>query len=149
MYTPQIWILFIVESAYYTDLNVNHDLINWTATYRHDSDIVTPYQRWAYYDPSVTQIEQFNRNYALNKTKQVAMIISDCNIDNDRELLYARELNKYNISVDVYGDCDELKKIEFDKFLQMLDQDYKFYLAFESSNCIDYVTEKFFVNGLQ
>jgi len=141
--------LFITESAYYTDLNVNHDLINWTATYRHDSDIVTPYQRWAYYDPSVTQVEQFNRNYALNKTKQVAMIVSDCNTDNVRELLYAGELNKYNISVDVYGDCDELKKIESDKFLEMLDQDYKFYLAFENSNCIDYVTEKFFVNGLQ
>lgn len=149
MCTPQIWILFIVESAYYTDLNVNHDLINWTATYRHDSDIVMPYQRWAYYDPSVTRVEQFNRNYALNKTKQVAMIVSDCNTDNYRELLYARELNKYKISVDVYGDCDGLKKIESDKFLQMLDQDYKFYLAFENSNCIDYVTEKFFVNGLQ
>ncbi|XP_015378928.1 PREDICTED: glycoprotein 3-alpha-L-fucosyltransferase A-like [Diuraphis noxia] len=96
----QVWILFVMESAYYTDLNVSHELINWTATYRHDSDIVTPFQRWAYYNPSVTQVEQFNRNYALNKTKQVAMIISDCNIDNDRELLYARELNKY-ISVDV------------------------------------------------
>ena len=30
----------------------------------------------------------------------------------------------------------------------MLDSDYKFYLAFENSNCQDYITEKFFVNGL-
>ncbi|XP_022166614.1 glycoprotein 3-alpha-L-fucosyltransferase A-like isoform X2 [Myzus persicae] len=144
----QIWILFVVKSAYYTDLNVNHELINWTATYRHDSDIVTPFQRWAYYDPLITQAEQFNRNYALNKTKQVAMMVSDCNTDNERELLYARELQKY-IPVDVYSDCNELKNIESNTFLQMLDQDYKFYLAFENSNCIDYVTEKFFVNGLQ
>lgn len=148
MYSIQIWILFVVKSAYYTDLNVNHELINWTATYRHDSDIVTPFQRWAYYDPLITQAEQFNRNYALNKTKQVAMMVSDCNTDNERELLYARELQKY-IPVDVYSDCNELKNIESNTFLQMLDQDYKFYLAFENSNCIDYVTEKFFVNGLQ
>ena len=31
----------------------------------------------------------------------------------------------------------------------MLDTDYKFYLAFENSNCVDYITEKFFVNGLK
>jgi len=149
---PQVWILYVtVQSAYYTELNVNHDLINWTATYRHDSDIVMPYQRWAYYDQSVTQVEQFNRNYARNKTKQVAMIISDCYTDNIKELLYAKELSKYNLSVDVYSYCQygELKNVESDTFLQMLDQDYKFYLAFENSNCIDYVTEKFFVNGLQ
>ena len=30
----------------------------------------------------------------------------------------------------------------------VLDTDYKFYLAFENSNCIDYITEKFYVNGL-
>lgn len=34
------------------------------------------------------------------------------------------------------------------KCFDSLDKDYKFYLAFENSNCRDYVTEKFFVNGL-
>jgi hypothetical protein len=32
--------------------------------------------------------------------------------------------------------------------LDILDTKYKFYLAFENSNCQDYITEKFFVNGL-
>ena len=31
----------------------------------------------------------------------------------------------------------------------MLDTHYKFYLAFENSNCQDYISEKFFVNGLR
>lgn len=31
----------------------------------------------------------------------------------------------------------------------MLETDYKFYLAFENSNCVDYITEKLFENALQ
>ncbi|XP_003242420.1 glycoprotein 3-alpha-L-fucosyltransferase A-like [Acyrthosiphon pisum] len=145
--SKQIWILFFLQSAYYSGFDVGNDMINWTATYRHDSDIVIPYGRWAYFDPSVTRVEQLNINYSLNKTKQVAMIITNCDTDNQR-LLYAKELGKY-ISVDVYGQCKGYKMNKFDNFLQILDQDYKFYLAFESSNCIDYVTEKFFIDGLQ
>ena len=37
---------------------------------------------------------------------------------------------------------------EFTWISQFQDNDYKFYLAFENSNCQDYITEKFFVNGL-
>ncbi|XP_008179943.1 glycoprotein 3-alpha-L-fucosyltransferase A isoform X3 [Acyrthosiphon pisum] len=143
----QVWILYFLESPYHTELITYNDVFNWTATYRHDSDIVTPYERWAYYDPSVTQVERLERNYAFNKTKQVAWFVSNCGAKNGR-LQYARELAKY-ISVDVYGVCGQFKCPRSDKCFQLLDQDYKFYLAFENSNCLDYVTEKFFVNGLQ
>lgn len=34
------------------------------------------------------------------------------------------------------------------KCFEMLNRDYKFYLAFENSNCRSYITEKFYVNGL-
>lgn len=52
----QIWILYFLECPYHTQ-NIKHpSAINWTATYRRDSDIVAPYERWYYYDPEVCQI---------------------------------------------------------------------------------------------
>lgn len=60
----------------------------------------------------------------------------------------AKELQKY-IPVDIYGACGTLKCAisEKQKCDQMLNTDYKFYLAFENSLCYDYITEKF-VRGL-
>lgn len=52
--------------------------------------------------------------------------------------------------MDIYGACGNYKcsRVTADKCFEMLDRDYKFYLAFENSNCRDYITEKFFVNAL-
>lgn len=113
-----------------------------------DSTVVTPYEKWEYYDSRIKQIEQ-DRNYALNKTKKVAWFVSNCGARNNR-LQYAHELQKY-INVDIYGSCGTLKcsRSTADKCFEILDHDYKFYLAFENSNCRDYITEKFFVNSLQ
>jgi glycoprotein 3-alpha-L-fucosyltransferase len=63
--------------------------------------------------------------------------------------MFAHELAKY-IQVDIYGACGTFKcsRTTADKCFDILDRDYKFYLAFENSNCRDYITEKFFVNGL-
>lgn len=52
--------------------------------------------------------------------------------------------------MDIYGKCGTMKctRSEADKCYEMLNNDYKFYLAFENSNCKNYITEKFFFNGL-
>ncbi|CAG9858493.1 unnamed protein product [Phyllotreta striolata] len=142
----QIWILYFLECPYHTQGVKFADLINWTATYRRDSDIVAPYERWTYFNPQVRQKEQ-NKDYTANKTKKVAWFVSNCGARNGR-LTYARELGKY-IPVDIYGTCGPLKCPRSDrKCFDTLEKDYKFYLAFENSNCRDYVTEKLFVNGL-
>ncbi|XP_046614305.1 glycoprotein 3-alpha-L-fucosyltransferase A isoform X1 [Neodiprion virginianus] len=142
----QIWMLYFLECPYHTQ-TIKFPQINWTATYRRDSDIVAPYERWHYYDPKITQIPQ-RINYAANKTRKVAWFVSNCHARNQR-LQYARELGKY-IPVDIYGACGSLRcpRSRAQTCFDMLDTDYKFYLAFENSNCKDYITEKFFVNGL-
>ena len=57
----------------FSDISV----FNWTATYRTDSTIVTPYERWEYYDQTIQTMPQ-PRNYAANKTGQVAWFVSNC-----------------------------------------------------------------------
>lgn len=47
----QLWILFLLEGPRHTQLfsSINKHTFNWTATYRHDSDIVTPYEKFVAY----------------------------------------------------------------------------------------------------
>uniref|UniRef100_A0A914X2A6 Fucosyltransferase n=1 Tax=Plectus sambesii TaxID=2011161 RepID=A0A914X2A6_9BILA len=153
----QLWILQLLENPEYTGaLPHANRAINYTATYRWDSDLVTPYERWTPLAdvpsdqrllPSSPKLRR-KSNYAAGKSKLVAWFVSHCQTSNNR-LGFAKELSKH-ISVDIYGSCgsqscDRLS----DTCWKRLDEDYKFYLAFENSNCQDYVTEKFFVNGLQ
>ncbi|KAH9424878.1 Alpha-(1,3)-fucosyltransferase 7 [Dermatophagoides pteronyssinus] len=143
----QIWILFLLESPLHTQVfsSLPSNVINWTATYRHDSDIVAPYAKFFTFNNSK---HQTTKNYAKGKTKKVAWFVSNCGAKNKR-LEYARELSRH-IDVDIYGSCGEHKcpRSKANECLDMLNNDYKFYLAFENSNCRDYITEKFYLNGL-
>ncbi|XP_026844829.1 glycoprotein 3-alpha-L-fucosyltransferase A-like [Drosophila persimilis] len=145
--TKQIKMLYFLESPVYTQNTKVPTGINWTATYRRDSTIVTPYSKWVYFDAKVQQKKQ-DRNYAANRTKKVAWFVSNCNTENGR-LKYALELQKY-IEVDIYGFCGKLKCDRFnpEKCFKLLENNYKFYLAFENSNCRDYITEKYHQNAL-
>lgn len=143
----QVWILFLLECPLHTqDFKNLRNVFNWTATYRHDSDIVAPYEKYVSFSstPSVTK----PNNYAANKTKKVAWFVSNCATKNHRKE-YAMELAKH-IKVDIYGSCGPYNcpRLDAKKCFEMLDRDYKFYLAFENSNCKDYITEKLFVNSL-
>ncbi|KAK7447796.1 hypothetical protein BaRGS_00040162 [Batillaria attramentaria] len=145
----QIWALFMLESPLYTpDFRSYRSAFNWTATYRHDSTIVTPYEKFVPLNPSLLTRTP-TRNYAAGKRRKVAWFVSNCYALNNR-MEYARELGQY-IQVDVYGDCGtfQCSRHQSDECFNMLNRDYKFYLSFENSNCRDYITEKFFINGLK
>ena len=58
---------------------------------------------------------------------------------------------KRYVTVDVFGVCGSKRcpRAESDRCRKLLNSDYKFYLSFENSNCDNYITEKFFDNGLR
>lgn len=136
-----------------------------------DSDVFLPYsimesekrdRRQQIAQASENQTEIL-RKLVHRKRKQVAWFVSNCHTPSEREI-YAAELEKH-IKVDVFGSCgklecrDRLQCCNLNlliivhflfccKMLSnldgMLEQDYKFYLSFENSICVDYVTEKFY-----
>ena len=65
----------ISESPLNTQQFKRPSVFNWTATYRSDSTVVTPYERWEYYDPGVRALNQ-TVNYAANKTKKARVLAS-------------------------------------------------------------------------
>jgi len=149
----QVWIAQHWESPKHNriDANAVKDLINWTASYRRESTIVVGYGHYEKIQKtSNTPVSSIN--YAAGKTKQVAMLVSNCNPANDR-MDFARQLSRY-IAVDVFGKCGSHQCPKDIKpgsvaCVGWLSKHYKFYLAFENSNCKDYITEKFLANALK
>ena len=147
--TDQIWVSFMLEappnSPIFTPSNRH---INWTATYRTDSTIVAPYERFVQFANVTKFPEKPPRNFALGKTKKAAWFVSNCRAGNGRSQ-YVKELQKY-IEVDIYGGCGPLqcRRNDAASCFQLLNKDYKFYMSFENSNCKDYITEKLYWNAL-
>lgn len=139
----QVWVFFTGEPASYWSTIPTQwkSLFNWTYTYRLSSDLTIPYGN------VVSRDQPWTKNMAAlskSKTKLIAWFVSRCKTQSRRED-YVKLLQRY-IDVDIYGYCGPLqcRKEENDNCLRMLDRDYLFYLSFENSFCIDYITEKFY-----
>lgn len=137
----QIWIWFNHESPVHTPHNLHYlnGKINWTINYRLDADITDlPYlvNRTSHYE--------LKKDYSLNKNKPLVWFVSHCKTPGKREN-YIQHLNR-SLGVDVYGRCGNLEcqpPMSSECYKKILPQ-YYFYLSFENSICMDYVTEKFF-----
>ena len=116
------------------------DIFNVTISYRSDADIPVPYGTIRRKPPAATRPEPFT-NFAANKTGFAVWVVSHCDTPSKREV-YVSKLQQY-ISVDVYGDCGT-KDCPRKGCWEKINQKYKFYLAFENSLCVDYVTEKLY-----
>ena len=126
--------------------------------------IIHPIQEISWLTPTAPSEEVRTAVKLLEKPKLVAWMASNCATHSDRED-YVEQLKKHikvffnNVvlidfsslcKVDVFGECGKKKcgpsnggasNLKCD---EMIEKNYKFFLAFENSICTDYVTEKFF-----
>uniref|UniRef100_A0A182KFG3 Fucosyltransferase n=1 Tax=Anopheles christyi TaxID=43041 RepID=A0A182KFG3_9DIPT len=157
----QMYVAALMESPAHTKhrLSLDGSYYNWTMTYRLDSDVLfnylnvvdlesgevispalRPSWRNGFYEyANASLVELVSR-----KRKMAAQFVSHCGALSGRDQLVKR-LMSAGLQVDVYGSCGTLNcprgKPECS---QMLDTVYWFYLSFENSLCVDYVTEKLY-----
>lgn len=151
--------LTVVLTDHMPPLQPFENYFNWTMTYLPESDIHLPYGRIEPLSTSPkTEAERLHiqqsvrssdANPAKGKKKLVVWMVSNCNARSNR-LEYVRHLQKY-ITVEIIsrkGQCGGKdlcpKKENENVCYDIIEQTYKFYLAFENSICREYVTEKFF-----
>ena len=142
----QVKIVMQLESATNYPIFSNEKNLNWSASYRLDSVLNTPYERFTPFLNITEFPTKPEQNYAAGKTKMAAWFVSHCEAASGRRNI-VRELQKY-FQVDIYGNCGKQCLKTDKRCFEQLNTDYKFYLAFENSVCKDYYTEKLFWNGL-
>ena len=144
----QLWAYFTLENP----LNappVKHlgSLFDLSISYRLDADIHFPYRVHFRVPWSQVKLPRKTRNYAANKTKQVAWAVSSCGLlrDNLIKILHHR-----GIQIDNYGSCD----VPFTNKVNCSDdacsdiKHYKFYYAAENNFCEEYVSEKYWYTSI-
>ncbi|VDK47458.1 unnamed protein product [Anisakis simplex] len=145
----QIAVIWSLESPIYQHLSRElRGRINWTMTYRRDSDVWFPYGVIRKRDKPI-QID-YDKIWR-DKKRMVVWLVSNCGHANGR-LILGRALQKSGLELDIFGacgqhktpnDCDGVKK-QSDQCVAELFMPYMFALSFENSLCKDYITEKFF-----
>lgn len=132
---------------------------NLTWTYKLDSDITWKFlivknKRGKVKGPKINMhwklhmkpTNLYIKNKLQYKSKAAAWFVSHCDTAGKRENfvpMLKKELEQYNLTVDVFGNCGNLKCPEHSEECHALvETDYYFYLAFENALCEDYVTEK-------
>lgn len=154
----QKWVFYEGESPQLTwshiprlDPEDVHHVFNITSTYAEDSDVpIRSLMKCEINEERLVQLQDYN--FAANKSKAVAWFVSHCDTPSKRES-YARELAEY-IPVDIYGACGnfscgaqswgvEVSKDDLRECDRVhLNGTYRFYLSFENSLCVNYITEK-------
>lgn len=136
------------------------DYFNWTMTYMLDSEV--PWEYLTIRDSKSNQVvgpgddipwndkmaslPDDKINSLKNKTKAAAWFVSNCHSLGRREdyaAVLKKEMEDLGMELDVFGKCGQMTcdKTTCDS-KKKLREEYFFYLSFENSFSIDYVTEK-------
>lgn len=144
----QVWILYNLEpmTMIWGDMTAWQGLFNWTMSYMRSSDVYTPYgiarkltDAQISDKPNDKTLKNFDFFGAKSQEGAIA-VISHCT-DDARRYRVIGELKKY-LNVKVFGRCGDVCPDGYQSCNKLLG-DYKFYIAFENSDCNDYVSEKY------
>lgn len=157
---------------YHHDLKFFKNYFNWTMTFRADSDVLAslaPVPALDYLllalgrtdeviDKEISKRQpmpanEYERQIAKlmsRKAKLAAWVASDCDVTAGaaKRMKIIKDFSRV-VKFDTFGKCGSQPLSKSYYALMKTLSAYKFYLAFENSfRCRDYVTEKFFYNGL-
>ena len=138
----QRWVGATRESPFHVLPTAYNAIVNHTMTYSPHSDIPVPYGVCSPIAGGHASTS-YSVNMASGRKHLVAWFVSNCDGQSGRRL-YARKLQQY-IPVHIYGKCGTYECPDDDTaVLDLLRDNYKFYIAFENSLCHSYMTEKVF-----
>ncbi|XP_077537542.1 alpha-(1,3)-fucosyltransferase C-like isoform X1 [Haemaphysalis longicornis] len=143
----QKWVLWSLEpptSCEMSPLVPMKTAINWTMTYRRDSDVLDAYAAvTARKRPASYSFDRLKERWMHKKTMAV-WPVSHCDTFGKRED-FVEELQRH-IHVDVYGKCGNYScsRSVRNSCHRQFASEYFFLLSFENTVCKDYVTEKLY-----
>lgn len=141
----QRWVWMNFESPSHTPglRGLAKDLFNWTLSYRTDSDVFVPYG-FLYSRSDPTEQPSGLGPQLARKRGLVAWVVSNWN-EHQARVRYYHQLSRH-VSVDVFGRTGPGRPVPAIGLLHTVAR-YKFYLAFENSRHVDYITEKLWRNA--
>nr|CAB3247572.1 alpha-(1,3)-fucosyltransferase 7-like [Phallusia mammillata] len=145
--TEQRWVWLSMEPPWHVrhlfqkTLTPLNGVFNWTMSYRHDSDVYTPFVM----DFSEIKKPKVALLAEKNASSLGAWMVSNCHPTERRQLIGAL---REHVTIDEYGVCSGRELCHEAICQRQVLSRYKFYFALENSRCQDYITEKFWVNAL-
>ncbi|CAH6777446.1 alpha-(1,3)-fucosyltransferase 4 [Phodopus roborovskii] len=141
----QLWVWMNFESPTHSPglRGLAKNLFNWTLSYRADSDVFVPYGFLYPRSHPADQPPGLSPPLA-RKRGLVAWVVSHWD-ERQARVRYYRQLIQH-VPVDVFGRAAAGKPVPASGLLHTVAR-YKFYLAFENSQHVDYITEKLWRNA--